>query len=37
MDRTSEFCEAVWRRDTLKIAHFISDIDPMRSPRSGEK
>jgi ankyrin repeat protein len=28
MDKVSEFCEAVWRRDTLKIARLISHIDP---------
>jgi len=28
MDKVSEFCEAVWRGNTLKIARFISDIDP---------
>jgi ankyrin repeat protein len=33
MDRVSEFCEAVWRGDTPKIARLISQIDPNAEDR----
>jgi len=33
MDKVSEFCEAVWRGDTVKVARFISQIDPNAEDR----